>query len=100
MIHMDGCYMPCILLYFMLYMHFYHVLCQKWQNKAVKSLTAQIFVWDLSFFDTRGSWSNVVNQTLNDISQPHVFENLEICDLEQAYDSLSNYEDNKWNASR
>ena len=37
MIHMDGCYMPCILLYFMLYMHFYHVLCQKWQNKAVKS---------------------------------------------------------------
>ena len=63
-------------------------------------LTAQIFAWDLSFSDTPGSWSNGVNQTLNDISQPHVFENLEICDLEQAYDSLLNYENNKWNASR
>ena len=63
-------------------------------------LTAQIFAWDLSFSDTPGSLSNVVNQTLNDISQPHVFENLEICDLEQAHDSLLNDENNKWNASR
>ena len=63
-------------------------------------LTAQIFAWDLSFSDTPGPWSNVVNQTLNDISQPHVFENLDICDLEQVYDSLLNYENNKWNATR
>ena len=63
-------------------------------------LTAQIFTWDLSFSDTPGSWSNVVNKTLNAISQPHVFENIEICDLEQAYDSLSNYESNKRNTSR
>ena len=63
-------------------------------------LTAQIFAYDLSFSDTPGSWSNVINQTLNDISQPHVFENIDICDLEQAYDGLLNYENNKWNTSR
>ena len=63
-------------------------------------LTAQIFAYDLLFSDTPGSWSNVINQTLNDISQPHVFENIDICDLEQAYDSLLYYENNKWNTSR
>ena len=63
-------------------------------------LTAQIFAWDLSFSDIPGSWPNVVNQTVNDVSQPRVFENIEICDLEQAYDILLNYENTKWNTSR
>ena len=57
-------------------------------------LMAQIFAWDLWFSDTPDSSSNVVNQNLNDISQPKVFENMEMCDIEQAYDSLINYENN------
>ena len=65
-----------------------------------RQINGMIFAWDLSFSDIPGSWSNVVNHTVNDISQPHVLENMEICDLEQAYDILLNYENTKWNTSR
>ena len=57
-----------------------------------RQIMAQIFAWDLSFSDTPGSWSNVINRQLNAFAQPHVFENLEICELEQEYDSLLNHE--------
>ena len=59
-------------------------------------LTNNIFLWDLSFKDKAGSWSNVLNKLLSETEIEYNFENLLPYNLHQMYYILKSIERDAW----
>ena len=63
-------------------------------------LTNKIFLWDLSFKDKAGSWSNALNKLLSETEIEYNFENLLPYNLDQMYYILKSIERDAWNSRR
>ena len=63
-------------------------------------LTNNIFLWDLSFKEKAGSWSNVLNKLLSETEIEYNFENLLPYSLDQMYFILKSIERDALNSRR
>ena len=69
-------------------------------NLPATRLTTRVFLWDLSDFDKRGTWSHDIYSVLALTNNTERFHDLNVCDTENAYAMIRETESEKWNRSR